>query len=156
MSKMFVIVVLSATVAGGGGLAHRVERGQAAASEQPAPPPLPIVKRPADEASVMLATYTFAAEHPEILRYIPCFCVCGKQDGHRSNEDCFIAARGKKNTVVWNAHAAECPICLSVARDARAMYLEGRDLASIRAEIERVYGAKFPNRTQTPEPPTAP
>jgi hypothetical protein len=119
-------------------------------------PPLPIVQHPADSAELIADTYRFAAEHPEILRYMPCFCICSKTVHHRSNEDCFISARGKNHTVVWNDHAAECPICLGVARDARAMFLQGHDATYIRAEIDRIYGSRFANRTDTPLPPATP
>jgi len=33
--------------------------------------------------------YHFAAEHPEVLRYMPCYCRC-EDVGHRSDWDCFI------------------------------------------------------------------
>lgn len=33
--------------------------------------------------------YLFALEHPEVLRYVPCYCGC-EELGHTSNVDCFI------------------------------------------------------------------
>lgn len=33
--------------------------------------------------------YRYAAAHPEILQYFPCYCGCGEQ-GHRSVLDCSI------------------------------------------------------------------
>lgn len=33
--------------------------------------------------------YLFALEHPEVLRYVPCYCGC-EEVGHESNLDCFI------------------------------------------------------------------
>ncbi|MER3438076.1 MAG: hypothetical protein C4346_11105 [Chloroflexota bacterium] len=33
--------------------------------------------------------YRFAVAHPDVLRYIPCFCGCGAQ-GHTSNYDCYV------------------------------------------------------------------
>jgi hypothetical protein len=119
-------------------------------------PPLPIVKHPADSAQVIKDTYEFAAAHPEIVRFMPCFCICGKSVHHRSNEDCFISARGRNQTVVWNDHAAECPICLAVAKDSREMFLRGEDVRFIREEIERRYSARFTTRTDTPMPPAKP
>lgn len=115
-------------------------------------PPIPVVREPADTEQAIRAVYEFAAAHPEILRYMPCFCVCGKTKGHRSNEQCYITSR-TKTSVVWNDHAAGCPICLGVARDARAMFLEGQDVRAIRRAIEESYAHKFANHTDTPEPP---
>lgn len=35
--------------------------------------------------------YAYAVEHPEVLRYIPCYCGCGHPDfGHQSNWNCFV------------------------------------------------------------------
>ena len=52
----------------------------------------------------MAAVYKFAAEHPEVLSYVPCYCGC-EQSGHRGNEDCFVAARnGKGDVTEWEPH----------------------------------------------------
>lgn len=35
--------------------------------------------------------YVFAAQHPEVLQYMPCYCGCGADEHkHRSNYDCFV------------------------------------------------------------------
>src|SRR5262245_24519708 len=41
--------------------------------------------RPAETARM---AYEFAARHPEVLKYVPCFCGC-ERGGHRGNDDCF-------------------------------------------------------------------
>jgi hypothetical protein len=38
------------------------------------------------------AVYRYAAEHGELLQYIPCFCGCGAI-GHRHTADCYVAER---------------------------------------------------------------
>jgi hypothetical protein len=39
----------------------------------------------------VLAAYQFAAERPELLKYMPCFCGCGAEGlAHRSNLECFV------------------------------------------------------------------
>ena len=49
-------------------------------------PPLPSVGfAPVRPMDVVRATYDFAAQHPEILKYVPCYCGCGEQ-GHKANE----------------------------------------------------------------------
>lgn len=67
-------------------------------------PPLPAVGfRPPRPIDIVHAAYRFAALHPEVLRYVPCFCGC-ERDGHRDNEDCFVASRAADGTVSWDAH----------------------------------------------------
>lgn len=50
------------------------------------------------------AAYEFAALHPEVLKYVPCFCGC-EQSGHQHNESCFVASRDAQGRVVsWDTH----------------------------------------------------
>ena len=49
--------------------------------------------------------YTFAVEHPEVLAYIPCYCGCNEQ-GHTSNEECFVAERRSDGSIVFDQHGA--------------------------------------------------
>ncbi len=59
---------------------------------------------PARPMDVVRSTYQFAAEHPEVLSYVPCYCGC-ERSGHRGNEDCFVARRDEHNDVVeWEPH----------------------------------------------------
>jgi len=102
---------------------------------------------------VIRATYKFAAEHPEVLTYMPCFCGCD-QSGHRSNEDCFVKGRAKNGDVTsWNEHGMVCGMCLAVAEQAMKMCNDGASLKDIRAEVERRYGHITGLRTSTPPPP---
>src|SRR5215471_18863849 len=49
---------------------------------------LPLLPMNVDKAirplAVMRATYEFAARHPEVMKYVPCFCGCGRM-GHKDN-----------------------------------------------------------------------
>ena len=67
-------------------------------------PPLPTsyyaTPRPPD---VIRAVYTFAARHPEVLHYVPCFCGC-QRSGHSGNDDCFIKGREPNGRPVWDPH----------------------------------------------------
>ena len=73
------------------------------AAEQPLPP-LPFVSNMVGPPQVVGAVYEFAARHPEVLRYVPCFCGC-ENDGHRANHDCFIASRDSEGRVTgWDRH----------------------------------------------------
>jgi hypothetical protein len=39
----------------------------------------------------ILEAYVFAAKHPEVLRYMPCYCGCEHpRTAHENNYDCFI------------------------------------------------------------------
>ena len=68
-------------------------------------PPIPFeYGPPARPAEVVRAVYTFAAEHPEVLAYTPCYCGC-EREGHRGNDDCFVKARDAKGDVTqWEPH----------------------------------------------------
>ena len=102
---------------------------------------------------VIRATYKFAAEHPEVLNYIPCFCGCDKS-GHRSSEDCFVKSRAKNGDVTeWNEHGIACAMCLAVAERAKQMCDKGAPLSEVRADIEQRYGHITGERTPTPLPP---
>jgi hypothetical protein len=119
-------------------------------------PPLPNVGfAPVRPMDVVRATYDFAANHPEILHYIPCFCGCGEQ-GHKANESCFVARRDKAGNVLeWDTHGFGCTICLDVAREAMQLYASGADVRSIRTAIEKRYADHADGRTPTPPPPPA-
>jgi hypothetical protein len=117
-------------------------------------PPLPNVGfAPVRPMDVVRATYDFAAQHPEVLKYVPCFCGCGSQ-GHKANESCFVARRDPKGNVLeWDTHGFGCTICIDVAREAMQLYSSGADVKSIRAAIERRWAANAEGRTPTPQPP---
>ena len=40
----------------------------------------------------VLEAYLFAAKHPEVLSYMPCYCGCENPEtsAHKSNYDCFV------------------------------------------------------------------
>jgi hypothetical protein len=91
---------------------------QQAAADQPPPnakfgphkqdrlPPLPFEPAPARSPEVVRAAYLFAAEHPEVLGYVPCYCGC-ERSGHRGNDDCFVAARDANGDVTqFEPHGA--------------------------------------------------
>jgi len=119
-------------------------------------PPLPFqAYTPPRPPDVVRAAYMFAAEHPEVLSYVPCFCGC-ERSGHKGNEDCFVARRDNAGDVVeWEPHGLDCAVCLDVARDAQQMYSSGASVRDIRAAIEKKWAgaAARGTHTHTPEPP---
>src|SRR5262245_2195602 len=67
-------------------------------------PPLPLSQfAPARPPEVVRAVYTFAARHPEVLHYVPCFCGC-ERSGHKDNDNCFIRSRDANGRPEWEEH----------------------------------------------------
>lgn len=130
------------------------DAGQARASQKVTMPPIPnpgfAPPRPLDQAR---AVYQFAGEHPEVLKYVPCYCGC-EANGHGHNESCFVKRRDPAGNVVeWDMHGFGCTICIDVAREAMMMYRSGADPVSIRAAIEKKWTPQYPTKTPTPNPP---
>jgi hypothetical protein len=120
-------------------------------------PPLNLPAYPlARSPEVITATYRFAAEHPEVLSYVPCFCGC-ERSGHRDNEDCFVQKRGPNGDVTeWTEHGMECSVCLDVAQQAMQMHASGASVRDIRAAVEKKWAtqaAQSHTHTPTADPP---
>ena len=104
--------------------------------------------------NVIRATYRFAADHPEVLNYMPCFCGC-EQHGHRSNDDCFVRVRARNGDVTeWEEHGMVCTMCVAVAELSMNMHAKGASLKDIRAAVESQYGKVTDFKTPTPPPPS--
>lgn len=67
----------------------------------PAWPPLPSAATPAQPIDQVRAMYAFAARHPEVLQYAPCYCGCEAQ-GHKSARDCFVKGRTADGKPQWD------------------------------------------------------
>jgi hypothetical protein len=118
-------------------------------------PPLPFGPRdPLPRPNqVVAAVFVFAAEHPEILTYVPCFCGCDHM-GHKGNEDCFVKSRAPNCDVVqWEPHGTECQVCIDVGQQAMQMYSSGASVRDIRAAVEKKFAGQYQNHTMTPAPP---
>lgn len=104
-------------------------------------------------AEVVRAAYEFAARHPEVLKYVPCFCGCNVM-GHRDNDDCFVSARDASGRVTaWTSHGMNCEMCVDIATTARRLYSTGASVADIQQAIEQQYGGSERLRTPTPVAP---
>ena len=138
--------------------------------ERPAPPPTPADRTPVPSADAQMPplppvsnmvprapevvrdAYIFAAQRPDILEYVPCFCGC-ETAGHTRNAACFVAARNEDGAVrEWDTHGMACTICVDVARDAMQLSASGASTDDIRAAVESKYAA-YPRQTPTPSPP---
>jgi hypothetical protein len=119
-------------------------------------PPIPFrgyaPPRPPD---VVTAAFVFAAEHPEITSYVPCFCGC-QQGGHKGNHDCFVRSRAANGDVIeWEEHGVECAVCIDVATRSRQLMASGASVQEIRSAIEKEFVPTAQTMTPTPKPPAA-
>ena len=137
---------------------QKAPRAPLSASQlRPAPagalPPLPQIPfEPVRPMPVVQQVYEFAARHPEVLQYVPCYCGC-EQLGHKGNHDCFVRERAANGDVVaWDEHGTECTVCIDVATRARQLHAEGKSVADIRSTIEKDYAGRMTNKTPTPHP----
>jgi hypothetical protein len=119
-------------------------------------PPVPFqAHTPPRPHEVITAAYQFAAEHPEILSYVPCFCGC-QHSGHTGNASCFVKSRTPEGDVLeWDEHGVECAVCIDVANRSRQMHTAGASVRDIRTAIDKEFGEKAQTRTPTPRPPDA-
>jgi hypothetical protein len=117
-------------------------------------PPMPVQSyAPPRPMNVVREAYLFAAEHPEILSYVPCFCGC-ERGGHKGNHDCFVAARDDKGDVTaWEPHGLDCTVCIDVATEARQMFTSGASVRDIRAAVEKKWAGFNGGHTPTPAAP---
>ena len=128
----------------------------AGAPMRPHTGPLPALPRVSFEPSqpwpVVQQVYEFAAKHPEVLQYVPCYCGC-ERVGHTANHSCFVKSRASDGRVTeWDSHGIGCAVCLTVGRDAMSLFNAGHKPAAIREAIDKKYAANFPSSTPTPRP----
>jgi len=116
-------------------------------------PPLPFqAYAPPRPMETVKAVYRFAAEHPEVLSYVPCFCGC-ERGGHKGNDDCFVKSRNAQGDVTeWEPHGLDCAVCLDVANEAMQMTRSGASVRDIRAAIEAKWNRPGSGHTPTPMP----
>ena len=93
-----------------------------------------------------------AAEHPEVMKFVPCFCGC-ERGGHKDNHDCFVSSRSAAGAVTgWEPHGIVCEICLDVATQAWQMNNSGASVSAIREAIEKKYASRTAEGLHTPTP----
>jgi hypothetical protein len=116
-------------------------------------PALPRVSfEPSQPWPVVQQVYEFAAKHPEVLQYVPCYCGC-ERVGHTANHSCFVKSRAANGRVTeWDSHGVGCAVCLTVARDAMSLFNAGHKPLAIRQAIDKKYASNFPSSTPTPRP----
>jgi hypothetical protein len=115
-------------------------------------PPMQFEQYMARPAAVVQAVYEFAARHPEVLQYMPCYCGC-QAFGHKGNHECFVRRRAADGRVLeWEPHGSGCAVCVDVGRDAMLMFNSGATVGAIRSAIDAKYGTRYASQTPTPRP----
>jgi len=137
-------------------VARAAELAKLGPREQSNLPPIPFRGySPPRPPEVVTAAYEFAAEHPEILSYVPCYCGC-ERAGHQGNHDCFVKSRAENGDVTeWDEHGVECTVCIDVANRSRQLHASGASVRDIRTAIEKEFAAVYPGKMIAPYPPAA-
>nr|WP_286166056.1 PCYCGC motif-containing (lipo)protein [Peribacillus frigoritolerans] len=97
--------------------------------------------------------YKAAAEHEELLSYMPCYCGCGESAGHNDNGNCFIKERKENGAIIWDDHGTKCGVCLEIAAKAIIEHEKGMSMKDVRDMIDEQYkeGYAEPTDTKVPE-----
>ncbi|MCF2942403.1 PCYCGC domain-containing protein [Paenibacillus tarimensis] len=98
----------------------------------------------------LVNVYRLAAEHSDLLDWIPCYCGCGSIAGHISSRNCFIYEASEDGAIVWDDHGTRCGTCLDIAFTAVMKQKEGLSIPEIRQYIDARY-AESGEPTPTPE-----
>ncbi len=91
--------------------------------------------------------YLYAATHPEVLQYIPCYCGCGAathNGGHSDNERCYVVERASNGWMILEPHGSQCGTCVGITLDTKSMLARGMTLKDARAQIDRKWAAAGP------------
>ena len=109
---------------------------------------------PARPMEVLRDAHMFAADHPEVASYVPCYCGCGSA-GHKHNADCFVKGRDPDGRVSeWEPHGVSCAVCIDIAVDSMKMRNSGASVSAIRKKVRNEYLPHFPSsETPTAAPP---
>ncbi len=97
------LAILGSAVVGAWKLTHKQQEADAAAIAADYPLPQFVYSPSAPPRSE--EAYRGAIAHPEVLEWIPCYCNCGRNAGHRSVLDCFIASRDG-DEITFDGHGA--------------------------------------------------
>ena len=87
--------------------------------------------------------YLFSMANPAVAQAIPCYCGCVGL-GHLSTYDCYVAEAPAGGTLVYEPHALNCHVCVSITQDTMRLMDEGRPIAGIRATIDDAYAMYGP------------
>ena len=92
------------------------------------------------------AAYHYAINHPQIVKWMPCYCGCGGM-GHESNLACYVKPDG-----TFEEHASYCDICVKITLKTKDLTEQGKTLREIRQVVDDTWGGSIPG-TPTALPP---
>jgi len=93
------------------------------------------------------AAYHYAILHPQIVKWMPCYCGCGEMR-HDSNLDCYL----RPGQATFEEHASYCEICVRITLKTRDLVNQGKTLTEIRSVVDQTWGGQIPG-TPTALPP---
>ncbi len=93
--------------------------------------------------------YQFAVANPDALKNVPCYCGCGAM-GHTSNYSCYVKESKADGTIVFDAHALGCSLCVDITQDVMRSTRDGRAPPEIRASIISTYSQFGPPNQPVP------
>ena len=95
----------------------------------------PMVDVPADVQAAPVSVqeaYRFAAENPDVMTQLPCYCGCGAM-GHTSNYACYVSGENSGGSLSFDAHALGCSICVDITQDTMRLLQDGKSVTEIRS-----------------------
>lgn len=95
--------------------------------------------------------YQFNVANPEIMQQMPCYCGCGSI-GHDSNYACYAQNTAADGPVQFDGHALGCGICVDITHDVMRGLLDGKELKTIRWEVDAKYSRFGPSTPTEPVP----
>ncbi|MEN1937419.1 PCYCGC motif-containing (lipo)protein [Paenibacillus sp. 102] len=96
--------------------------------------------------------YGMVGKNIELLEWIPCYCGCGENSGHKNNKDCFIREIKQNGEVTWGSHAMNHAACVDIAFQSVLMNQNGASTLEIRQYIDKQYNKEGISVTPTPMP----
>jgi hypothetical protein len=92
---------------------------------------------------VVRQSYQFAADNPELMKQIPCYCGCIDL-GHSSNYACYVSGVDANGKITFDEHALGCSICVDITQDVVRLSKLGKSVADIKAYIDQSYSQYGP------------
>jgi hypothetical protein len=92
---------------------------------------------------VVRQSYQFAADNPELMKQIPCYCGCVDL-GHSSNYACYVSGVDANGKITFDEHALGCSICVDITQDVVRLSKLGKSVADIKAYIDQSYSQYGP------------
>lgn len=87
--------------------------------------------------------YQFNVANSELMQQIPCYCGCGAM-GHKSNYHCYAQGVDASGKTIFDSHALGCSICVDITLDTMRLIQEGKDVAEIKAFVDKTYSKYGP------------